>query len=36
MSNLRTWLKEKSSEEIEHFLGDIPRLSLSSGDIVIY
>ena len=28
MSNLRAWLGEKSPEEIEHFLGEIPRLWL--------
>ncbi|NJM23326.1 MAG: WD40 repeat domain-containing protein [Richelia sp. SM1_7_0] len=30
MNNLRDWLAEKSLEEIEHFLGEIPRLWLES------
>ncbi|MBN3961526.1 hypothetical protein [Nostoc sp. NMS8] len=33
MSNLRAWLTEKSSEQTEHFLGEIPRLWLESGQI---
>ncbi|NEO73146.1 WD40 repeat domain-containing protein [Moorena sp. SIO3H5] len=33
MSNIHSWLLEKSPEEIEHFLGDIPRLWLESGNL---
>ncbi|WP_052754371.1 WD40 repeat domain-containing protein [Calothrix sp. 336/3] len=33
MSNLRAWLAEKSPEEIEHFLGESPRLLLDGGEI---
>ncbi|NEN95538.1 MAG: WD40 repeat domain-containing protein [Moorea sp. SIO3I7] len=33
MSNLRSWLGQKSPEEIEHFLGDIPRLWLEGGQL---
>ncbi|EGJ33197.1 MULTISPECIES: WD40 repeat domain-containing protein [Moorena] len=33
MSNLRSWLGQKSPEEIEHFLGEIPRLWLEGGNL---
>ncbi|NER89500.1 WD40 repeat domain-containing protein [Moorena sp. SIO3A2] len=33
MSNLRSWLWQKSPEEIEHFLGEIPRLWLEGGNL---
>jgi len=33
MSNLRAWLGEKSPEEIEHFLGNIPCLWLEGGQV---
>nr|NMF67537.1 hypothetical protein [Brasilonema octagenarum UFV-OR1] len=33
MSNLRTWLTEKSPEEREHFLGEVPRLWLEGGQV---
>ncbi|AOW99467.1 hypothetical protein BJP34_08370 [Moorena producens PAL-8-15-08-1] len=33
MSNLRSWLAQKSPEEIEHFLGEIPRLWLEGGNL---
>ncbi|NES82786.1 MAG: hypothetical protein F6K10_16045 [Moorea sp. SIO2B7] len=33
MSNLRSWLGQKSPEEIEHFLGELPRLC--EGEITL-
>ena len=33
MSNIRTWLAEKSSEEREHFLGEVPRLWSEGGQV---
>ncbi|NEQ12491.1 MAG: WD40 repeat domain-containing protein [Moorea sp. SIO3E2] len=33
MTNLRNWLGQKSPEEIEHFLGEIPRLWLEGGKV---
>ncbi|NEO93353.1 MAG: WD40 repeat domain-containing protein [Moorea sp. SIO3G5] len=33
MTNLRSWLREKSPEEIEHFLGEIIRLCLEGGQL---
>ncbi|NEQ10722.1 MAG: WD40 repeat domain-containing protein, partial [Moorea sp. SIO4E2] len=33
MSNLRSWLGQKSPEEIEHFLGEIPRLWLEGENL---
>ncbi|AOY79923.1 WD40 repeat domain-containing protein [Moorena producens JHB] len=33
MTNLRNWLSQKSPEEIEHFLGEIPRLWLEGGKV---
>ncbi|MDJ0735472.1 MAG: hypothetical protein QNJ47_15670 [Nostocaceae cyanobacterium] len=33
MSNLRAWLQEKSPEEREHFLEEIPRLWLEGGQL---
>ncbi|BAZ24946.1 WD-40 repeat protein [Kalymmatonema gypsitolerans NIES-4073] len=33
MSNVRTRLAELSSEEIEHFLGEVPRLCLEGGQL---
>ncbi|NEO45999.1 MAG: WD40 repeat domain-containing protein, partial [Moorea sp. SIO4A3] len=33
MSNLRSWLGKKSPEEIEHFLGELPRLWLEGGQL---
>lgn len=33
MTNLRSWLSQKSPEEIEHFLGEIPRLWLEGGNL---
>ncbi|NEQ82242.1 MAG: hypothetical protein F6K26_18900 [Moorea sp. SIO2I5] len=33
MTNLRSWLGQKSPEEIEHFLGELPRLWLEGGNL---